>query len=109
VIFDGEALREGFYATQDPADHFTDPRNNMPASLEFLFLDGCYSDEEWGKMRQMFAEGNQHTPQLNPYNTWLTRDIDGQPMEETEFGQAMGQVFVNSVSQEFWREHNSWL
>jgi hypothetical protein len=108
VIFDGEALREGFYATQDPADKITDPRNNLPASLEFLFLDGCFDTDEWREMRQMFAEGNEHTPKLTPDTTWITRDIDGQPMEGTDFNQAMDKIFVHSLSYKFWKGHNSW-
>ena len=109
MIFDGEALKEGFYATQDSADQITDPRNNLPASLEFLFLDGCFDTEEWENLRQMFAEENKHTPKLTLDNTWITRDIDGQPMGENEFGQAMGRVFVNSLPHEFWKGHNNWL
>jgi hypothetical protein len=109
VIFDGEALSQGFYPTQDPADQITDPRNNLPASLEFLFLDGCFSTDEWKELRQLFAEGNKHTPKLTLDNTRITRDIEGQPMEGTEFGQAMGRIFVNPLPGEFWRGHNNWL
>ena len=109
MIFDGEALRQGFYATQDPADQVIDPRNNLPASLEFLFLDGAFDMDEWENLDQMFAEKNKHTPKLTLDNTWINRDLVDQTKDATKFDQARGQVFANTLSVEFWKGHNNWL
>lgn len=48
-----------------------DPRDNLPESLEYLFLDGVYDWDEWKDITDMFKTAHANTPKLTIDNTCL--------------------------------------
>ena len=73
----GEALPEGFHTAEEPTEEFTDPRDNLPESLEYLWLDGVYEEEEWEQMKELFDTTNACTPRLTLDNTCIRRYVSG--------------------------------
>jgi hypothetical protein len=59
-----EALSQGFYSIDGPGPAILDPRDNLPESLEELYLDGVYEDEEWEQLVELFKTLNASTPKL---------------------------------------------
>jgi hypothetical protein len=59
-----EELSQGFYSIEDAGPAISDPRDNLPVSLEELHLDGVYEDEEWEDLVSIFEKPNANTPNL---------------------------------------------
>lgn len=101
--FVDEALSEGFYSKPESKDALQDPRDNLPASLEYLCMDT--EGVEWDALCKMFKDGNEHTPLLTLDNTRLVND------KELDFGKGLKSEvkFDAPHLEDIWRGHNTWL
>lgn len=86
-------------------DEVKDPRDNLPQSLEYLYLDGLYKGDEWDDMVETFKTPNANTPELTLDKVCLNRD------GTTKFGSAVEpNIRINSLSlEDIWRGHNYFL
>ncbi|KAJ8113376.1 hypothetical protein OPT61_g4473 [Boeremia exigua] len=71
-IGDGAPLSQGIYSA------VKDPRDNLPGSLEYLYLDTGYESENWAVLCNMFQENNANTPNLTLENVCLQSTIDNE-------------------------------
>ena len=104
-LFDNEALSQGFHSKGEVFNETLDPRNHLPASLEYLCLDGAFDNEEWKELCEVFESANENTPKLSLENTRLVRGTD------VNFGRAMEaeQRFDRPYLSDIWRRHNHYL
>lgn len=106
---DDEALSQGFHHVEDAEEPFADPRNNLPESLEELYLSGIYEDEEWEHLIKLFESPNASTPKLTYEKTCLMRDPGGWNRSGTQakFGGAdePGDRFRNPRLTHIWDGH----
>lgn len=86
-------------------DEVNDPRDNLPESLEYLYLDGLYKGDEWNNMVEIFKTPNAHTPKLTLDNVCLNRD------SIAKFGNAVEpNIRINNLPlEDIWRGHNYFL
>jgi len=68
---DDEALLQGFHAAEEEPEEIKDPRDNLPETLEYLYLDGVYDFDEWHQIIGIFDTTNANTPRLTFDNTCL--------------------------------------
>ncbi|KZM18856.1 uncharacterized protein EKO05_0006503 [Ascochyta rabiei] len=106
---DGEALSQGFHSVEDAEEAITDPRDNLPESLEELYLDGVYEDEEWEQLTELFKNPNTSTPKLTLEKTCVMRHSkawDRRGVQEKVGGAAEpGIRFTNPLHMSIWDGH----
>jgi hypothetical protein len=106
---DNADLPEDHHLVQDPVEkrtvHSKDPRDNLPESLEYLYLDGVYEDDEWEQMIEMFKTTNANTPKLTLENTCLNRE------DSAKFGNAVEPHIRidNPLLEDIWSGHSYFL
>ena len=82
-----------------------DPWDNLPESLEYLYLDGLYILDEWDDLVEMFKTINPRTPKLTLENFCLNRNGD-----TTWGGAAEPDIkFANPPLEDIWNGHNCFL
>ncbi|KAF9698259.1 hypothetical protein EKO04_003693 [Ascochyta lentis] len=106
---DDEALSQGFHSVEDGGEAITDPRDNLPESLEELYLDGVYEDEEWEQLTEVFKAPNIFTPKLTLEKTCFLRHStswDGRATQQ-KIGSAAepGNRFTNPLHIGTWEDH----
>jgi hypothetical protein len=81
-----------------------DPRDNLPDSLEYLYLD-VYTEDEWRGMIKMFETTNTNTPKLTLENTCIDR------YKSAKYGRAVEPRirFANPLLDDIWRGHSYFL
>jgi hypothetical protein len=81
-----------------------DPRDNLPDSLEYLYLD-VYTEDEWREMVKIFETTNANTPKLTLENTCIDQ------RESTKYGRAVEPHirFANPLFDDIWRGHSYFL
>ncbi|KAJ4365402.1 hypothetical protein N0V95_000451 [Ascochyta clinopodiicola] len=106
---DGEALSQGFHSEEDAGEALEDPRDNLPESLEELYLDGIYEDEEWEELTELFQNPNTCTPKLTLEKTCVMRHSrawDKHGAQEKIGGAAEPDTrFVNPLLMNIWEGH----
>ncbi|KAF3048237.1 hypothetical protein E8E12_011421 [Didymella heteroderae] len=82
-----------------------DPRDNLPESLEYLYLDGNYQKDEWKNLIKMFKIMNANTPKLTIENVCLDRN------SEAKYGRAVEPHvrFANPLLDNIWKRHNYFI
>ncbi|KAH6618558.1 hypothetical protein C7974DRAFT_32329 [Boeremia exigua] len=75
-VGDDEALSQGFYTVEEEVEQMTDPRDNLPESLEYLYLDGDYEYEQYHQLIDIFDTTNPNTPKLTLDNTCIKYGSD---------------------------------
>ena len=106
---DDEALSQGFHSVEDLGEAIADPRNNLPESLEELYLEGIYEDEEWEQLVELFKISNTSTPKLTFEKTCLMRSSTAWNSRGTQekFGGAAEPAnrFSNPLYTQIWVNH----
>lgn len=106
---DDKGLSEDHRFVENPIEerivYSEDPRDNLPDSLEYLYLDGIYKDDEWKQMIEMFKTTNANTPKLTLENTCINRD------DKAKYGHAVEPHvrFANLLLEDTWRGHSYFL
>lgn len=71
---DDEELSQGFYTEEEPTEEESlDPRDNLPESLEYLYLEVAHEIEEWKRLVEILEVTNANTPKLTLDNTCIKR------------------------------------
>ncbi|KAJ4994390.1 hypothetical protein SVAN01_00219 [Stagonosporopsis vannaccii] len=85
-----EPLSQGFHIAEEEPEESKDPRDNLPETLEYLYLDGVYDYDEWHQLTDIFDTTNLNTPKLTLENTGLMCGGDTNygraPRPEDKFG-----------------------
>jgi hypothetical protein len=86
-------------------DGIKDPRDNLPQSLEYLYLDGIDKGNEWKDMLEMFKTTNANTPKLTLENSCLVRT------DQVKYGQAaeLHVRFATPLREDIWKGHSYFL
>lgn len=89
---------------EDGIVYSKDPRDNLPDSLEYLYLD-VHTEDELREMVKMFETTNTNTPKLTLENTCI--DL----YESMKYGRAVEPYirFANPLFDDIWRGHNYFL
>ncbi|KAF3043903.1 hypothetical protein E8E11_008537 [Didymella keratinophila] len=88
-----------------PPNEINDPRDNLPASLEYLYLDGINKDNEWEEMVEMFKTTIANTPKLTLENfclVWADQATYGQAVEAHV-------KFPFPAYEDMWKGHSYYL
>lgn len=99
---DNEPLLGGFFSQAESEENVQDPRDMLPASLEYLCLDT--KEVQWDVLCNLFNHRNERTPLLTLDNTRLTQG-------DQQFGRgaASKERFDSPLLEDIWRGHNTWL
>ncbi|KAG9198621.1 hypothetical protein G6514_009797 [Epicoccum nigrum] len=99
---DNEPLLGGFFSQAESEENVQDPRDMLPASLEYLCLDT--KEMQWDVLCNLFNHRNERTPLLTLDNTRLTQG-------DRQFGRgaASKERFDSPLLEDIWRGHNTWL
>jgi hypothetical protein len=107
-----EAFSENHHSVDNPVEegivYSEDPRDNLPGSLEYLYLDVyTKTEDKWKDMIKMFETANANTPKLTLDNTCIDRFRS----RSAKYGRAVEPSirFANPLFDDIWRGHSYFL